>query len=332
MKKTYRRLTKEERVQIAILISHKKSYGEIADMLKRNKSTIQREVVRYGRRKYCSIRADNEAVSRSIHRRYGKAKIVLNPKLEKFVLEKLFLRWSPHQISVFLKIKYPENKAMHVSTETIYLYVYLHSKKGIKEELIKHLRQKRKWRGNVRRGKDKRTTIVDPIRIDERPKEVLGREIPGHWEGDLMMGKDNESAIGTIVERTSRFIIIAPLKSKKAEMVREEFEKEFKDIPRQLKRSLTLDNGSENAEHKLFTKNTKIKVYFTHPYSPWERPTNENSNGLIRDYFPKGTDFKKISKKRLKEVQNQLNERPRKVLNWKTPKEVFTEFILKKMK
>jgi len=331
MKNTYKRLTIEDRLQIAIMLSHKKSYGEIARKLKRNKSTIQRERTRYGRKKYCPFHASTEATNMAISRRYGKAKIICNNELENKIIEKLFLRWSPHQISVFLRMKYPKNKDMQVSTETIYLYVYLHSKKGIKEELIRHLRQKRKWRGNVRRGKDKRTTIADPIRIDERPKEVLGREIPGHWEGDLIMGKNLKSAIGTLVERTTRTIIIVPLKSKDATTVRKAFEKEFRTIPRQMKLTLTYDNGTEMAEHKLFTKNTKIKVYFTHPYSPWERPTNENSNGLIRDYFPKGTNFKLISKKRLKEVQNQLNERPRNVLNWKTPKEVFAEKVLQKM-
>lgn len=331
MKNSYKRLSHEERVHIAIMLSHKKSYGEIARKLNRNKSTIQRDVVRFSRKKYCPMKASMYATNMAISRRYGKAKIICNKELENKIIEKIFLRWSPHQISVFLRMKYPKNQDMQVSPETIYLYVYLHSKKGIKEELIRHLRQKRKWRGNVRRGKDKRTTIVDPIRIDERPKEVLGRKIPGHWEGDLIMGKNHESAIGTLVERTTRTIIIVPLKSKDATTVRKAFEKEFRKIPKQMKLSLTYDNGSEMAEHKMFTKQTKIKVYFTHPYSPWERPTNENSNGLVRDYFPKGTDFSKISPKRLKEVQNQLNERPRNVLNWKTPKEVFAEKILQKM-
>jgi IS30 family transposase len=146
-----------------------------------------------------------------------------------------------------------------------------------------------------------------------------------------VMGKESESAIGTLVERTTRTIIIVPLKKKDATSVRKAFEKEFQSIPRQMKKTLTYDNGSEMAQHKLFTKNTKIQVYFTHPYSPWERPTNENSNGLIRDYFPKGTDFNTITKKRLKEVQNQLNERPRKVLNLQTPKEVFDSLILEKL-
>ncbi len=217
---------------------------------------------------------------------------------------------------------------MQISTESIYFHIYIHAKPELKKLLIEQLRQKRKYRGNVRRGADRRTTIQDPVRIDERPEEVTGRLIPGHWEGDLIMGKDRASAIGTLNERSSRTLIIVPLKARDAESVRKAFEKEFKTIPRQMKKSLTYDNGTEMAQHKLFTSNTKIQVYFTHPYSPWERPTNENSNGLIRDYFPKGTDFSAITRKRLKEVQHELNERPRKVLDMCTPKEVFDQFVL----
>lgn len=217
---------------------------------------------------------------------------------------------------------------MQISHEAIYLYIYLHAKKELKSLLISELRQKRKYRGNVRRGADKRTTIQDPIRIDERPGEVKGREIPGHWEGDLIMGKDRASAIGTLVERTTRAIILVPLKARDATTVRKAFEKEFKTIPKQMKKTLTYDNGTEMAQHKLFTKNTKIQVYFTHPYSPWERPTNENSNGLVRDFFPAGTDFNQVPKQRIKEVQSWLNERPRHVLDYRTPKEVFEGLIL----
>ncbi|MBA2760734.1 MAG: IS30 family transposase, partial [Segetibacter sp.] len=148
---------------------------------------------------------------------------------------------------------------------------------------------------------------------------------------DLVMGKERSSAIGTLVERTTRTIIIVPLKARDATTVRKAFEKEFKSIPAQMKKTMTYDNGTEMAQHKLFTRHTKIQVYFTHPYSPWERPTNENSNGLIRDYFPAGTDFNTISAARLKEVQNQLNERPRHVLDYRTPKEVFEEMILKQI-
>lgn len=331
MTKKYQRLTLYERFQIEKLLSHKKNYSDIAILLDRNKSTIQREVSKYGRSNYKSLEGERIAVGKSSDRKNGKSKIKLCKKLEQYVLQKLKLRWSPRQISVTLANTFPLDKEMQISHEAIYLHIYLHSKTELKKALIEQLRQKRKFRGNVRRGKDKRTTIKDPIRIDERPLEVLGREIPGHWEGDLIMGKERESAIGTLVERTTRTIIIVPLKARDATSVRKAFEKEFKSIPRQMKLTMTYDNGSEMAQHKLFTKNTKIQVYFAHPYSPWERPTNENSNGLIRDYYPKGTDFSTISKNDLKRVQNELNERPRNVLNWKTPKEVFEDYILKKI-
>lgn len=331
MTKKYARLAFSERIEIEKLLSHNWSYSSISDQLNRSKSTIQREVAGYGRLSYKALSAEWDAVCYSSDRKSGKTRMKVCPSLEKYVLEKLDLRWSPRQISMNLKKEFPENKEMQLSHEAIYMYIYLHSKKELKKELIAQLRQKRKFRGNVRRGADKRTTIADPIRIDERPEEVKGRLIPGHWEGDLVMGKERSSAIGTLVERTTRTIIIVPLKARDATTVRKAFEKEFKSIPTQMKRTLTYDNGTEMAQHKLFTKNTKIQVYFTHPYSPWERPTNENSNGLIRDYFPAGTDFSLISKARLKEVQNQLNERPRNVLNWQTPKEVFEEMILKNM-
>jgi IS30 family transposase len=328
MTKNYVRLTFNERIEIEKLLSHKKTYADIARALNRSKSTIQRDVIKQGRDTYKAMNAECSAVGKSSNRKSGKNKIKLCEALENYVLEKLHLRWSPRQISVSLQRSFPENKAMQISHEAIYLYIYLHSKTELKKLLIFELRQKRKYRGNVRRGTDKRTTIQDPIRIDERPAEVKGRLIPGHWEGDLIMGKERTSAIGTLVERTTRTIIIVPLKARDATTVRKAFEKEFKSIPTQMKKTMTYDNGTEMAQHKLFTKNTKIQVYFTHPYSPWERPTNENSNGLIRDYFPAGTDFSTISKARLKEVQKQLNERPRHVLDYRTPKEVFDEIIL----
>ncbi len=331
MGKKYERLSLSERIEIEKLLSSKKSFNDIAAALNRNKSTISREVNKQSKAGYKALEGERLAVSSVSNRRGGKTKMNQCPELEKYVLDKLQLRWSPWQIHVSLQRKFSGNKAMQISHEAIYMYVYLHSKKELKNLLISELRQKRKYRGNVRRGADKRTTIEDPIRIDERPEEVKGREIPGHWEGDLIMGKERSSAIGTLVERTTRTIILVPLKARDATTVRRAFEKEFQSIPAQMKKTLTYDNGTEMAQHKLFTKNTKIQVYFTHPYSPWERPTNENSNGLVRDYFPAGTDFSLVSKARLKEVQNQLNERPRHVLDYRTPKEVFEEMILKKI-
>jgi IS30 family transposase len=327
MKNTYKRLQLEERIEIEKMLAQHFSISQIALKLNRNKSTISREINK-SNTPYSSLNAEAFAAGKQYDRRWRKSKINQNPELKKFIYDHLKLRWSPDQIVTTLKRLFPNNKAMNLSHESIYLHIYVHVKKELKKELIEQLRQKRNYRGNTRRGADKRTTIKDPIRIDERPIEVLDRVIPGHWEGDLVLGKNRESAIGTLNERTSRMVIIVPLKNRDSKSVRIAFEKAFKTIPKHMKKTLTYDNGTEMAQHKEFTKNTKIKVFFAHPYSPWERPTNENSNGLIRDYFPKGTDFNLVSKKRLKEVQNQLNERPRKVLDYRTPKEVFQHHVL----
>jgi transposase, IS30 family len=328
METGYKRIDLPQRIIIEKLLALGKTQQEIGIAIGYSKSAICRDIKLCKKNSYSAMEASRISVGNSSNRRSGKSKIVHQKALGKVVLKKLGLRWSPEQIHLFLKKKYPANLDMQISIESIYFYIYIHAKPELKKLLINQLRQKRAYRGNVRRGTDKRTTIKDPIRIDERPEEVMGREIPGHWEGDLIIGKDHTSAIGTLNERSSRTVIIVHLKAKDATSVRKAFEKEFKTIPRQMKKSLTYDNGSEMAQHKLFTKNTKVDVFFAHPYSPWERPTNENSNGLIRDYFPKGTDFNNITKKRLKEVQNELNERPRKVLDMCTPKEAFEKFVL----
>lgn len=328
MKNSYKRLDFYERNSIEILLNQRKSLAYISVYLKRSYSTIYREVKRCKNAKYLARKANNLAIDNSSTRKYNKTKIFLNPRLKEYVYAKLKKRWSPEQISLKLKELYPEDYSMQLSFESIYFHIYVHTKPEVRKLLISELRQKRIVRGNTRRGADKRTTIKDPVRIDERPDEVLTREIPGHWEGDLILGKNRDSAIGTLVERTTRAVIIVPLKARDATSVRKAFEKEFKALPKLMKKTLTYDNGTEMAQHKLLAKNTKVNIYFTHPYSPWERPTNENTNGLIRDYFPKGTDFKLITKRRLKYVQNELNERPRKVLNMKSPKEVFDQIIL----
>lgn len=331
MKKSYKRLTLDERIIIEKQLALGLNTSQIATLLSRNRSSVHRDIKRCKKGDYTAMQATFSSVYNSSDRKNGKSKMKQNKKLYDYVVEKLNLYWSPQQIHMELMKDFPEDKAMRIATETVYFYIYVHAKPELKAALIEQLRQKRKYRGNVRRGKDKRTTIADKISIEERPEEVKGRLIPGHWEGDLVMGKDRQSAIGTLNERTTRTVILVHLKARDATSVRKAFEKEFRSIPAQMKKSLTYDNGTEMAQHKLFTKNTKVAVYFANPYSPWERPTNENSNGLLRDYFPKGMDLSTVSKKRLKEVQNQLNERPRKVLGWRKPKEVFDEFIMNKI-
>jgi IS30 family transposase len=324
----YKRLTQQERIQIEKYLDRKYSLSKIAFLLNRNKSTISRELKQFNKNTYDAYTSHQESVKRLMNKNYGRSKILHHPDLLNIIHSKLRKRWSPEQISLYLKLHYPNMKDMNVSHETIYFYIYLHSKKSLKDELIKSLRQKRKTRG-LARSKDVRgVKITDRISIDERPAEVLGRAIPGHWEGDLIIGKNHESAIGTLVERSTRAVILVHLKDKQAETVRKAFEKEFKRLPKLMRKSLTYDNGTEMAQHKLFTKNTKVNVYFTHPYSPWQRPTNENTNGLLRDYFPKGTDLSIYSEAQLKRVQRELNERPRKVLNMSSPAEVFDTIIM----
>ena len=326
--KKYKRLTIEERETISQMLYSGYNLRAISRSLERNVSTISREVspfISIGR-PYKACWANECAMV--LGTRNGRSKLASNPKLLEFVKEKLALRWSPEQISKTLRQMYALDKSMQVSHETIYTYIYLHTKGELRKELTSYLRQKKRLRKNRKLQKDQRGLIADMVSIEERPAEVDTRVVPGHWEGDLLMGKAHKSAMGVIVERTNRFVILVPLKAKDAPSVRKAFAREYKSLPKQMALSMTYDRGREMAEHKLFTKETKVKVYFCHPYSPWERPTCENTNMLIRDFFPKGTDFNNVQRKEIKKVQDLLNERPRKTLNWKTPKEVFNNSIV----
>jgi IS30 family transposase len=281
---------------------------------------------------YRAFKANQDA-KRQKRKQGRKRKIDHNPELKQFIFDKLKLRWSPDQIAEELKLMYPDNTSMHISHEAIYSYIYVLPRGSLKKELLSYLRQQKKYKR--RKGKhqprndEKRGQIPAMISIEERPKEVEDRTIPGHWEGDLIMGRWKRSALGTLVERTTRTVILVPLASKDALSVRKAFAREMKKLPVQMKLSLTYDQGKEMAEHKLFTKDTKIKVYFAHPGSPWERGTNENTNGLIRQFFPKGTEFDKVSRREIKHVQDLLNGRPRRALNYRKPYEVFNELINK---
>ncbi len=247
MEKGYHRLTFEERILIEKNLALGFNPSQIATLLSRNRSTICRDIKRCKEGHYSAMEATVAAVYRSSDRKIGKRKINMNSKLSDYVLERLHLFWSPQQVSMQLKKDFPDDKAMQLATETIYFYIYVHAKPALKASLIEQLRQKRKYRGNDRRGKDKRATIADKISIEERPDEVKGRLIPGHWKGDLIMGKDRQSAIGTRNERTTRTVILVHLKARDAASVRKAFEKEFKTIPAQIKKSLTYDNGTEMA-------------------------------------------------------------------------------------
>ena len=215
---------------------------------------------------------------------------------------------------------------MRISHEAIYTYLYVLPRGAFKRELARSLRRRHRFR-RPRKVRLSSRPVQDIISIDERPAEVADRTVPGHWEGDLLVGHANASALGTLVERTTRFTLLAPLQAKDAGAVRRAFAREVRTLPAQLRRSLTYDQGQEMREHRLFTKQTKMRVYFAHPQCPWERGTNENTNGLLRQYFPKGTDLSVHSADALAAVALALNTRPRKTLGWRTPAEALDEVL-----
>lgn len=327
--KTYKRLSYAEREEISRELSRRSSLRKIARLLRRNASTISREI-RAGSCNIYTYRAGT-AQSRSrrnaAKRRSGRHKLEENAALKAYVYEKLRLKWSPRQIAQELKKDYPLDMTMHISPETLYTYIYVLPRGSLKKELLSCLRQNRQRRYRQGRRHQNERKLENMLSIEERPKEVESRTVPGHWEGDLIVGRYNRSVLGTLVERTTRTVILVPLKSRRAEHVARRFAREVKSLPRQMKLSLTYDQGREMAAHELFTKATGIQVYFAHPRSPWERGTNENTNGLIRQFFPKGTDFNKVSRRKIKKVQDLLNGRPRQALNFDKPFEVFNRLL-----
>ena len=324
--KKYERLSLKERVVIETLLQENKTKSYIAKKLKRSRSTITREVKKWGEN-YSAILANWNAKDDYLNKR-NKDKINSYNRLKIFVYRGLLSGWSPEQISGRIKLKYPNDVIMSISYEAIYTHIYAHRQAGLNRKLIALLPYKKSQRRRANANSKRGTKIKDQTSIDDRPKHIETREEIGHWEGDLVIGKGQKSAIGTLVERKARYTFIVKLKSRKSAIVRKGFAKELNQINTLFTKSLTYDNGMEMAEHKQFSNHTNMPVYFAHPYSSWERGTNENTNGLIRRFFPKGIDFKKVSEKQLKIVQEKLNNRPRKVLGYRTPKEVFQSELL----
>jgi transposase, IS30 family len=326
--KQYTRLTTKEREEISLMLHDGCSLNTIAKTLERTPSTLSRELQRnhFSKSNYCGAQAQERA-NRIQHSRSHIPKLVKFPQLRQFVFDALKKRWSPKEIAIYLKKHYPNDPTMNISNESIYTYVYVLTKGKLRKTLTSYLLRHHKKRFSKSHNRHKYKPIQDMTSIEERPKEVQDRTVPGHWEGDLIMGAYNRSAIGTLVERTTRFTILVPLKVKDAVSVRKAFAREFKKLPSNLKRSMTYDQGQEMAQHRLFTKQTKVKVFFAHPHSPWERASNENTNCLIRSFFPKGTDFNQVSRKKIKEVQMMFNERPRQVIGWRFPIDAFTDLL-----
>ena len=312
-------LTLAEREDISRGIASGSSIREIAKGLQRAASTVSREVARLGGRpQYRASDAYQRAWESALR---PKACLLANHvKLQELVASKLILDWSPEQISGWLKIRYPEDESMRVSHETIYRSLFIQARGVLKQELIQHLRFKRRIRRSrhARIGGQSRGQIVDAISIRERPAEIEDRAIPGHWEGDLLGGTKN-SHIATLVERHSRFTMLVKVPSKDTAAVVAALGRHVRKLPAALRRSLTWDRGLEMAKHKSFTVATNVKVYFCDPQSPWQRGTNENTNGLLRQYFPKRTDLSGYSQADLDKVALRLNQRPRKTLGFQTP-------------
>lgn len=327
----YKRLGIQERENISRGLAQMKTMREIAREINRSPSTITREIKRNsGKSSYRAFSASQRAKTAATSRREGKSKIARQEQLRRYVLEKMQEEWSPEEISKRVKIEYAGNMAMQVSHEAIYQYIYVLPRGELKQTLIKALRQEHKYRRTQKSGKveEKRGKIANMLSIEERPAEVEERTVPGHWEGDLILGKYKRSALGTLVERTTRYTILVSLGNQKdAVSVRQAYADAFKTVPDELRKTLTYDQGKEMSEHQQFTIDTGMQVFFAHPGSPWERGTNENTNGLIRQYFPKGTDFSEVSEEEIKKVQRKLNDRPRKALNFYKPDEVFNKLV-----
>lgn len=322
------RLSLEEREEISRGLAAGDSIRAIAEALGRSPSTVCREVnANGGRRKYRALVADR-AASRSALRP-KRAKLAECRRLRGVVERKLEARWSPQQISAWLALEYPDRPEMQVSHETIYQSLFVQSRGALRKELHSCLRSGRAMRrakaytkGNVGQGQ-----LRNMVMISERPAEVKDRAVPGHWEGDLIFGKKMTS-IGTLVERHSRYVILLKLPNGHgAEAVRKAMTKRILTLPAQLRRSITWDQGKEMAEHVRFTVETGVQIYFCDPKSPWQRGSNENTNGLLRQYLPKSSDLSQATQRELDAIARSLNTRPRQTLGWMTPSQAFAEAV-----
>jgi transposase, IS30 family len=317
-------LTLADREQIADLRAGGASIRAVAAALGRPASTVSRELVRNAdpdqpERPYRPYAAHRAAADRRA--RPKSAKLVEDRALADYVQEKLDLRWSPEQICHALRVDHPEDREMRVCPETIYQALYLQARGGLRREIATALRTGRTRRKPHRDPGSRTQRFVDPmVMISDRPAEVEDRAVPGHWEGDLIIGADGTSAIGTLVERATRYVLLVHLPNgRTAEAVRDQLVTTMTALPEHLRGSLTWDQGAEMAAHRSFSVATDIPVYFCDPASPWQRGSNENTNGLLRQYFPKGTDLSVHQPADLEHVAQQLNGRPRKTLNWETP-------------
>jgi IS30 family transposase len=324
MGKQYDQLGIEERSTIAVGLAQGLSRRAIARLLNRPPSTISREIARNTAQGgvYAALEAARRQRQRHTHRR---ATFTARPGLWPEVEAGLRRGWSPEQVAGMLKRMHPDDPTRQVSHETIYAHIYAYPRGELRTDLIALLRQSHKTRRPRARGEDRRGQLVDIRPIAERPPEVESRLIPGHWEGDLIKGAYNRSAVGSLVERTSRYLILVQLDDAKAPTVCQGFTREMTDVPETIRKTLTYDRGKEMAHHKQLEANLDLTVYFADPHAPWQRGSNENTNGLVRQYLPKGTDLSPYSQADLTEIANNLNTRPRKKLGFFTPEEIYQQ-------
>jgi len=326
----YRHLSAEDRAAIMLMRANH-SIRAIARQLGRSPSTISRELVRHtvspNRAYDASLAGHRARLTRCRPRR--SLKLPLDGELFELVVYLLRKYWSPEQIARTLKRMFPDNTDRHVSHEAIYNALYLMPRGSLKKELLACLRQGKGKRRPRSRGKDRRQQFPDLVSIHLRPPEIEDRLMPGHWEGDLIMGANNRSAVGTLVERTTRLVILAKVDGTTATAAAVGFSDKLNEVPRSLRLSMTYDQGKEMVKHAEITQKTGTAIYFADPHSPWQRGSNENTNGLLRQYLPKGTDLSVYSQEELDEIADSLNTRPRKTLDWRSPLEVYAE-VLKK--
>ena len=323
-----RALSRADREEITIGLEHGLSYTEIGRRLGRDKSVISREVTRNRNRdgSYRSASAHRRAWERTL--RPKQTVLMRNTELFEWVVGKLLELWSPQQISATLKVEFPDREEMRVSHETIYQAVYVQAKGELRRQLAAALRTGRTARRAQGRVPSNARHIPDKILISERPAEVEDRAVPGHWEGDLIMGTRNQSAIGTLVERTTRHVLLLHLPQVRDMLgMRDAMIAAVQSLPEVMRRSVTWDQGIEMRAHAQITMATDVAVYFCDPHSPWQRGSNENTNGLLRQYFPKSTDLSVHTPDDLRRVQDSLNGRPRQTLGWRTPTQAFNELV-----
>lgn len=319
-------LNRMEREEISRGLRAGCSMREIARYLCRAPSSVSREIARHGgTQRYRAVIADERAWKYA--RRPKRCLLSQHEPLRQLVTQKLLIDWSPQQISGWLKIAYPHDETMRVSHETIYRSLFVQARGALKKELTAHLRRGQTLRRNRNAARQASPFgVIDGICIRERPAQVEDRAVPGHWEGDLLCGTQ-DSQIATLVERKSRFVMLVKTPSKSTDIVVAALSKQVRKLPSQLRRSLTWDRGIELIHHKAFSLATQMQVYFCDPHSPWQRGSNENTNGLLRQYFPKGQDISGYTQSQLDDIAMRLNQRPRKTLGFATPAQVFTQYV-----